>query len=135
MMFEDQDCITCFMQFRVPQGFTAARRRDGRSFYCPNGHSMSYPLGESEADKLRRERDRLVQRMAEKDDTIHALEASRARAERKASAARGHVTKIKKRAANGVCPCCNRTFADLARHMGTKHPGYVSEPTSDEHVH
>jgi hypothetical protein len=24
----------------------------------------------------------------------------------------------------GVCPCCNRTFQQLARHMKAKHPGY-----------
>jgi hypothetical protein len=26
--------------------------------------------------------------------------------------------------ANGVCPCCNRTFQNLARHMAGKHPDY-----------
>ncbi len=35
------------------------------------------------------------------------------------------MTKVKKRAANGVCPCCNRTFSDLARHMKAKHPDFA----------
>ena len=37
---------------------------------------------------------------------------------------KGQVTKIKKRIGNGVCPCCNRSFEDLRRHMNTKHPDY-----------
>lgn len=28
------------------------------------------------------------------------------------------------RAQGGACPCCNRTFADMARHMKTKHPDF-----------
>ncbi|WP_159103999.1 hypothetical protein [Rhodopseudomonas sp. B29] len=48
-------------------------------------------------------------------------------AERRAAAARGQVTKIKNRVGHGVCPCCNRTFANLARHMAGEHPGYTAE--------
>jgi hypothetical protein len=31
---------------------------------------------------------------------------------------------VQKRVGNGVCPCCNRTFEDLARHMKVKHREY-----------
>lgn len=34
---------------------------------------------------------------------------------------------LRNRAAAGVCPCCNRTFEQLGRHMTTKHPEYVKE--------
>lgn len=34
---------------------------------------------------------------------------------------------IKKRVGNGVCPCCNRTFENLSRHMSCKHPEYKTE--------
>lgn len=40
---------------------------------------------------------------------------------------KGALTKVKNRISKGVCPCCNRTFADLQRHMTTKHPKYASE--------
>jgi Fe-S oxidoreductase len=30
--------------------------------------------------------------------------------------------RIKTRVANGVCPHCNRTFQNLARHMASQHP-------------
>ena len=34
-------------------------------------------------------------------------------------------TKLIKRIKNGICPCCNRTFKQLAAHMKNKHPEYV----------
>lgn len=112
-----------------------ARQRPGLSVFCCNGHSMVFLEGESEADKLRRERDQLVQRLAQKDDDIRHQRERAERGERQLSAARGQITRIKNRAAKGVCPCCNRHFTNLERHMHTKHPGYVTEPSADEHVH
>jgi Asp-tRNA(Asn)/Glu-tRNA(Gln) amidotransferase A subunit family amidase len=32
--------------------------------------------------------------------------------------------RIRDRVGAGVCPCCNRTFKQLARHMQAKHPDY-----------
>lgn len=132
MSFEEQDCIKCGVRFGVPIGFTANRRKDKGSFYCPNGHSMAYT--ESEEDRLRRERDKLKQNEAWYESRLKEERDSREQAERRVSAARGQITKLKKRASNGVCPCCNRTFSDLARHMHSKHPGFVTEPDASEHV-
>ena len=68
----------------------------------------------SEREKLRRERDQLKQQLAYKDDEI---------------AAKGkQLTRLQKRIHAGVCPCCNRTFTNVARHMKTKHPNVVSLP-------
>jgi hypothetical protein len=53
-------------------------------------------------------------------------------AERRLSATRGVVTRIRNRVANGVCPCCNRTFADLHRHMASQHPEFVEMEQADE---
>jgi len=45
-------------------------------------------------------------------------------AERSRNAFRGHLSLVKRRVKHGVCPCCNRTFKQLAQHMATKHPGF-----------
>ncbi len=106
----------------------AAQRGRGRvSFYCAYGHSNVFVEGENEETKLRRERDRLTQRLAEKDDEIRRQRDLREGTERQLSATRGVVTRIKNRIGHGVCPCCNRTFGDLSRHMATKHPTYAAE--------
>lgn len=118
-------CWRCDVIYGMSETMHERRKADGESFFCPNGHSAAYK--ETEADKLRRERDRLTQRMAEKDDEIRRQRDLREGTERQLSATRGVVTRIKNRVGHGVCPCCNRTFGDLHRHMATKHPSYAAE--------
>lgn len=43
------------------------------------------------------------------------------------AAYKGQVTKVKRRVSKGVCPCCNRTFENLARNMESQHPAYGGE--------
>jgi len=59
-----------------------------------------------------------------KDDVIAEKNTRIEMERRRVSAARGRVTKIKRRVQHGVCPCCNRTFSNLASHMKTKHPEF-----------
>jgi hypothetical protein len=78
----------------------------------------------SETDNLRRERDLLKQQLAQKDDEIKWQREHRLGAERRVIAAKGQITKLKKRAKAGTCPCCKRTFHNMAEHMKTKHPDF-----------
>lgn len=132
-----ETCFSCKTTFAMSDSVhtAALERREKMSFFCPNGHSQVYVSGETEADELRRERDRLKQEQAYLNDRLTEAESGKRLAERRAAAAKGQVTKLKKRAAAGVCPCCNRTFSDLQRHMHSKHPGFLSEPDASEHVH
>jgi hypothetical protein len=128
-------CGECGVEHYFPEALDAKNLELGPKggWSCPNGHTRIY--SESAADKMSRERDRALQQIAQRDDEIAYIKKQRDLADRRVSAAKGQITRIKKRAANGVCPCCNRTFADLARHMAGKHPGFAAEPTADEHVH
>lgn len=106
--------------------YKVAKARSGSAHvYCPNGHSWVYPspAEASENEETRLERDRLKQQLAQKDDEIRAAYASAAAALSAAKAAKAQATKIRKRIDKGVCPCCNRQFQDLARHMASKHRG------------
>ena len=100
-------------------------RRSHANFYCVHGHSCHWPEGESEETKLRRERDHLKQRIAYKNDMIREAEARAEHERRRANGYKGHATRITKRAKAGVCPCCNRTFKQLARHMASQHPTFT----------
>lgn len=115
-------CPACGIFFSVPDHWESARREDKKSFYCPNGHSQSFT--QSEADKLRLERDRLKQQLAQKDDSIQFYRGLKERAERRVSAAKSQITRIKSRAKAGVCPCCNRTFQNMSEHMKRQHPDF-----------
>ena len=128
--YEVIQCSACGVRFAVPQQFQKSLRETKRTFYCPNGDARVYR--QSRADELeaqlQRERQQHDQTRA---DALHQRER-RERAERQAAAARGQVTKIRKRAGKGVCPCCNRFFSDLHRHMQTKHPTWHQEEVPAE---
>ena len=121
-------CWKCKSQFWMPPDLDAAARRDSKiRVFCAHGHSGSFPEGETEEAKLRRDRDRLAQRVAEKDDEIKHQRELREGTERQLSATRGVVTRIKNRVGAGVCPCCTRSFSNLRRHMETRHTDYRAE--------
>lgn len=120
------ECCQCKAPMTLPKElYEAARRSPVISFYCPYGHRQHFSAGESDIDKLRRERDRLAQRVAERDDEIARQRGLREETERRLSATKGVVTRIKNRVSHGVCPCCNRTFENLQRHMASEHPAYA----------
>jgi hypothetical protein len=66
----------------------------------------------------------LAAERAQHDQTRADRDANR----RQLSASRGQVTKIKNRVGNGVCPCCDRSFTNLRRHMSTQHPAWKKTP-------
>lgn len=126
-------CCQCGVEFALLEYFQNERRRDGKTFYCPNGHAQTY--GDTEADQLRRERDRLKQEQAR----LHGEIADRDRWLTKEVTAREKAEKetkrIKKRAAAGVCPCCTRHFTQLERHMQAEHPEIATiHVASDVHA-
>jgi len=114
-------CANCAITFAIPVRFDKDRRNDHASFYCPMGHINIYKE-ESEAEKMRRERDIAFQKLAQKDDEIKQQISLREVAERQAAAARGQVTKIKRRVDAGMCLHCRRTFSQLTTHMKMMHP-------------
>lgn len=126
-----ETCYQCSMTFAMPKDFQQQRLRDRKSFFCPAGHSQAY-VGESKEQKLQRELDRAKQNAAYLEDQARIQRELREAAERRGAAARGQVTKLKKRAAAGHCPCCNRRFVNLMTHMAQKHPGFVAEPIAGE---
>jgi hypothetical protein len=121
-------CYRCKASVILPVDlYNAAQRSSSISFYCSYGHSQCFREGPTDLDKMRQERDRLAQRVAERDDEVRRQRELREAAERRTAAARGQVTRIKNRVGHGVCPCCNRTFENLHRHMTTKHPTFTAE--------
>lgn len=117
---ETTTCGVCGVPFAVPTEMLAwSRKKPHRMFYCPVGHDLHFP-GKSEAEKLKEAREALAVERARHDQTRAQLIGQRAATTR----VRNERDRLKKRASAGVCPCCNRTFQQLARHMKTKHPGY-----------
>lgn len=117
-------CYLCGVAFGVPAYLKQKRLDDHKSFFCPNGHGQHY-TGPSEAERLR-------QQLEMANNSRAFYERRLGEEVRSKRAVRAHLTKAKKkldRVAHGVCPCCNRTFQNLRRHMSTKHPGFADDGT------
>lgn len=117
-------CGSCGIEYAIPEKMAEHAKANGGYHHCPNGHSWGWSKEGSEVTRLRRERDRLKQAEARLQDEI---EDER----RRTAAAKGQVTKLKNRAVAGVCPCCNRSFANLRRHMKAKHPDFTTDDKPD----
>ena len=114
-------CWKCKSDVWLPASLYKAARHSSRIvFFCPYGHEAIFSEDETEADKLRRERDRLLQRTAQLNDELSAEK-------RRAFALEEAAVKARKRAKAGTCPCCHRTFRQMALHMRNKHPGFKAE--------
>lgn len=113
--FKVQTCISCGVHFGIPEELDRRLRDNHKEFFCPNGHKQFY-VGESEAEKLRRELKRKEQEVADQVRAKLLAQSELEAAQRKL-----------KRVAKGVCPCCNRSFANLHKHMTAKHPEVVKK--------
>lgn len=120
-------CYRCQCEFQVPRELYRVRKIDHQSFWCPLGHEQHFPEGPTEAERLRQQLDAERARVEFWRAAERRESTNRKAAERRAAAARGQVTKIKNRVAGGVCPCCSRSFVQLARHMATKHPDFTEQ--------
>lgn len=118
------ECPVCAIHYAIPVDFDHRKQRDGGSWYCPAGHSITY--AKSEADKLTEQlaAERRRRQSAEARE-VHAKDQAQA-AEHRARAWKGQTTRLKNRAAAGVCPCCSRHFENVQRHMASKHPDFAA---------
>jgi len=114
-------CNDCGGVTGIPHALSEAwMRTSGKLIHCAHcGHK--WHCGKTEVDKAK-ERAEFWEKRARDE------ESRRAQAERQRAAARGQVTKIRKRIGRGACPCCNRFFANVSRHMAAKHPDYSQQP-------
>jgi hypothetical protein len=111
----ETDCAVCDVVFAVPTSLQTTLKQTGERFFCPRGHGLSY--ADNEVTQLRKQVDGLRTKLVHAEDqrqaTVRELQQARADADRQ-----------RKRVAAGVCPCCKRTFANVARHMKGQHPEF-----------
>lgn len=114
---EPKECPSCGTVFGVVSAVYQRYKNNGQAIRCTNPKCAwdSMVIQETEAMRLQKKLDSEVQARRWVEQSLAAEKNSHA-------ATKGTLTKIRKRVHNGVCPCCNRTFANLARHMKTKHP-------------
>jgi len=112
------ECCRCGIVFGYPKNWWERKRQTGDGFYCPNGCSLVFRNPENV--RLKQEAERLKRDLSAAREAVNLARESARRIEAK-------LTRLKKRTANGVCPCCSRTFQNLHRHMKSKHPDFIQE--------
>ena len=118
-------CHTCTGIYAIALPFANRRLQDGGTWHCPYCRQGTVYSASENAQ--------LKKQLEEKDRALRWQNEQRVNAQRESQSLRrqrdgmkGVLVREQKRLArvkNGVCPCCNRHFANLERHMKTKHEG------------
>lgn len=117
--FVMEECSNCGTPFFMPRRLQRVLINNRNSFYCPNGHSMSY-RGKADAERIK---DQMEALRLEKEKELEVLQNRWL----DALGEKNKLEKQLKRVHKGVCPCCNRSFVNLQQHMKTKHPEAVKK--------
>lgn len=125
-MTETLEVTTCWCgaPMALPRGLLDNARRNGTPVYCP-GTGHTFVFGDTEVKRLRRkvEAEQAARQAAE--DQLAAATKAKVKTAANLKATKAKLATVEGRVANGVCPCCGRSFVQLSRHMKTKHPEYV----------
>ncbi len=122
--FQVVSCYSCGVRFGISADLYRRVVTDAKdSVFCPACGAKTC-WRESEDKKRIRQ---LEQKLQWEMENSVKQRAARAAAEASLIATRGVVTRLRRRANAGVCPCCNRRFKQLAAHMSAKHPDFLGK--------
>ena len=125
------DCDNCGGVFSIVEQFRAEKQRAGGWWYCPYCGSHWHYIT-NQVEELKKEKARLQSKLERKEAYARDLRQEKEALRKSRAAVQGHLTRQKNRIKHGVCPCCNRTFKDLGRHMKGQHPGYGKKQKKGE---
>jgi hypothetical protein len=127
-------CSGCSGAYAISTVFMEEARRKGGFAQC-----WSCPYCKSERGFGESEKSKLESKIAALERSRAYLEQSRTEARQEAEHFRksrdgikGALVKQKKRIGKGACPCCNRFFPNLHRHMLSKHPEHATQPEAPQ---
>jgi len=112
------NCGQCGGVYAINERYREEKANVGGSWTCPYCNTGWGYSGNSENSRLEKENQRLRKQK-------EWAEQAKKNQENQTRAYKGLATRAKNKLARtkvGVCPCCNRTFKQLASHMKNKHP-------------
>lgn len=123
-------CGECGGVYAINERVRASHAQKGTGWNCPYCKCGWGYFSSGENKRLKRELDEAKQATERERKRKEWAQQEARNAEKRASAQKGLVTRIRNRVGNGVCPCCNRTFQDLQRHMHSQHPEYTAKDSA-----
>lgn len=109
----------------MTQAHYEACRENGRSWFCTVCGCQRAFIGKTAIDELRGQLAAAKQREETEKSMRRNLETALFKEQQSKA-------RLKKRIKHGVCPCCRRTFKQLAAHMKTKHPTFKTGDSAGE---
>lgn len=113
------NCGECGGTYAINERYREQRETKGGGWNCPYCRVGWGYFKNTLNDKLKKEIEEERARKQAALDRANQAEANLAQAIRKNTA-------VMKRIHAGTCPCCKRTFKQLAAHMKRKHPDAVT---------
>jgi len=123
IVFSEITCYKCHIVFCVTNDHKERLINTGDEFCCPSGHNQSYSE-DKDKKRIKKLEKELSDTHTRKNFWMDQANAS----ERSKSAMRGHLTRKKnqlEKVKKGVCPCCDRFFENLHRHIKNQHPEFI----------
>ena len=117
--FTMHECGGCGIPFFVPSRWLDNKKNNNGSFNCPNGCSRVF-TGKTEAKKLKEELEKIKTDSTKREQQLQDRWLD-------ALGEKNKLEKKLKRFHNGVCECCNRSFANLANHIKKQHPELLNK--------
>lgn len=118
----------CGIQLALPNSLYQKMQADSKAAaFCPLGHEFVYSKNAATREKERA--DRLATDLRIARASRDAARDQAAAAHRSAIAYKGHITRLRNKISNGVCPVagCRRHFDNVQAHIEGQHPQWAAE--------
>lgn len=125
------NCGECGGTYAINERYRELQQEQGGTWNCPYCKCGWGYSDNNDNSRLKKEKAKLEKRLQMEKNRREAAENESKHHKNVARSEKAAKTRIKNRIKNGVCPCCNRTFQNLASHMQNKHPDYVKEKNSE----
>ncbi len=122
-----QECGECGTIFGMSRALRDRRLGDKQYWWCPNGHQRCFG-GKTHAQKVKD----LEQAVTEMRDYATRQGDRADRNYNSLRTTKGHVTRLRNRAAEGRCQWCDEVIDDMPQHVATTHPERVNNGSEDE---
>lgn len=116
-------CYSCGVRFGIGAELYRRVVTDAQdSIHCPACGKLTCWRESDDQKRIKELQRKLEWEAAE----VSRQKSARDTAEASLKATKAVVTRMKQRAAAGTCPCCHRTFKQLAAHMAAKHRDFAA---------
>lgn len=122
------NCGECGGVYAILERHRAQCQQKGTGWTCPYCKVDWGFFNNNENARLKRELAEAKRKIEYKDAHLQIMHNENTTLEHRRRAEKAAKTRLKNRVGKGVCPCCNRTFLDLQRHMQLKHPSFAGCP-------